>query len=162
MTTDLEVAARPAQSSDLPLLATIRQGQLDAVADHRGGGLLGEKDRAVNGPDSLTRLELASSDAEYELIVGTLDGYPFGYGLLAIEELSDGRTLGVIEDLVVEPDARDVGLGEEIMNAVVDRARARGCFGVDSRALPGDRETKNFFESFGLKARLLVVHRTLD
>lgn len=162
MTTDLEVAARPARSADLPFLATIRQGQFEAVADHRGGGLLGERDRAVNGSDSLARLELASSGEGYELVVGTLDGYPFGYGLLAVEELGDGRTLGVIEDLVVEPDARDVGLGEEIMNELVDRARARGCFGVDSRALPGDRETKNFFESFGLKARLLVVHRTLE
>ena len=28
-------------------------------------------------------------------------------------------------------------------------------------ALPGDRATKNFFESFGLKARLLTVHAPL-
>ncbi len=47
------------------------------------------------------------------------------------------------------------------MNAVVDEARTRNCFGIDALALPGDRETKNFFESFGLKARQLVVHRSL-
>ena len=38
-------------------------------------------------------------------------------------------------------------------------AAAQGCFGVDSLALPGDRHTKNFFESFGLVARAIVVHR---
>jgi hypothetical protein len=32
---------------------------------------------------------------------------------------------------------------------------------MDSLALPGDRATKNFFESFGLKARAIVVHRSL-
>ena len=48
------------------------------------------------------------------------------------------------------------------MNLVLDELRAAGCIGIDSRALPGDRETKNFFESFGLKARLLTVHRSFD
>ncbi len=45
-----------------------------------------------------------------------------------------------------------------MMNEVVASAKAAGCLGVDAVALPGDRNTKNFFESFGLKARLLVVH----
>jgi hypothetical protein len=38
---------------------------------------------------------------------------------------------------------------------------ARGCLGVDSTALPGARETKNFFEESGFTARLLVMHRRL-
>ena len=38
----------------------------------------------------------------------------------------------------------------------------QGCFGVDSLALPGDRHTKNFFESFGLVARAIIVHRSLS
>ena len=46
------------------------------------------------------------------------------------------------------------------MQALVDWCGARGCFGVDSLALPGDRHTKNFFESFGLVARAIVVHRS--
>ena len=39
--------------------------------------------------------------------------------------------------------------------------REKGCLGIDSVALPGDRATKNFFESFGLVARALRVHRPL-
>ena len=34
--------------------------------------------------------------------------------------------------------------------------------GVDATALPGDRLTKNFFESNGFTARLLIMHRRLD
>ena len=67
-----------------------------------------------------------------------------------------------IEDIYVDPGARAVGLGETLMNHLIDWCRARGCFGVDSLALPGDRDTKNFFESFGLVARAIVVHRPLS
>ena len=40
-------------------------------------------------------------------------------------------------------------------------ATAAGAIGVDALALPGDRATKNFFETFGLKARAIVVHLSL-
>jgi len=33
---------------------------------------------------------------------------------------------------------------------------------VQSTALPGDRATKNFFESQGMVARAILVHRWLD
>ena len=58
----------------------------------------------------------------------------------------------------VEPEAREVGLGEELLDAVIAWSRARGCSTLDAVALPGDRHTKNFFETFGMKARLLTVH----
>ena len=95
-------------------------------------------------------------------VVGTYDDVIFGYALAAFETLPDGRLLGRLDDLAVDADARGSGIGEAMMNLVISEMRAAGCLGVDSRALPGDRETKNFFESFGLKARLLVVHRAFD
>jgi hypothetical protein len=39
--------------------------------------------------------------------------------------------------------------------------RGGGCVGIDALALPGNRQTKNFFESFGFTARAIVVHRRL-
>ena len=48
------------------------------------------------------------------------------------------------------------------MDAMVVWCRERGCIGIDGLALPGNRETKNFFETFGLVARAIVVHRPLD
>ena len=47
------------------------------------------------------------------------------------------------------------------MDAVLAWAGEQGCVGVDALALPGDRATKNFFETFGLVARAIVVHRDL-
>jgi GNAT superfamily N-acetyltransferase len=85
-----------------------------------------------------------------------------GYATVRLELLADGGRLGVIEDLFVDPGCRQVGVGEVLMNHLLDWCRARGCFGVDSLALPGDRSTKNFFESFGLVARAIVVHKPLS
>ena len=81
--------------------------------------------------------------------------------MVRIEHLRDGSRLGVISDLFTLEGARGVSVGEEVMDALIAWAGEQGCFGVDSVALPGDRHTKNFFESFGLVARAIVVHRSL-
>jgi hypothetical protein len=41
-------------------------------------------------------------------------------------------------------------------------ARAHHCTGIDGFTLPGNRATKNFFETFGLTARAILVHRSLE
>ena len=53
----------------------------------------------------------------------------------------------------MEPEAREVGVGELLLDTVLRWAEARGCFGIDSIVLPGNRETKNFFETAGMVAR---------
>jgi len=78
-----------------------------------------------------------------------------------IEGLRSGRPLGVLSDIYVEPDGREVGVGEVLVDAVVAWCTERGCVGVDALALPGNRSTKNFFETFGFTARALVVHKAL-
>ncbi|HEY4377871.1 MAG TPA: GNAT family N-acetyltransferase, partial [Acidimicrobiales bacterium] len=100
------------------------------------------------------------ADGEQLVVVGTIDGAQLGYGIVRIESLHDGATVGRVTDLYVERDARGVGVGEAIMDALVAFARSRSCVGVDSIALPGDRHTKNFFERFGLTARAIIVHRS--
>ena len=93
---------------------------------------------------------------------GHLDGTVMGYGVAHVDELADGGHLGVVTDLYTEPGCRELGIGEMTMQTLVDWCAEQGCFGVDSLALPGDRHTKNFFESFGLVARAIVVHRSLS
>ena len=61
--------------------------------------------------------------------------------------------------------SRRVGLSEDRGQADIDAALAwctsRQATAVDAFALPGDRDTKNFFEMSGFTARLLVMHHKL-
>ncbi len=57
--------------------------------------------------------------------------------------------------------ARDVGVGEKLLDTVIDWSARRGATGVDVHVLPGMRTSKNFLEGSGFVARLLVMHRQL-
>jgi GNAT superfamily N-acetyltransferase len=75
--------------------------------------------------------------------------------------MGGGELVGSIEEIYVKPYARRLGVGRAIAVSLLEWCRARGCTGVDAKALPGSRAVKSFFESEGFTARLLVMHRTL-
>ena len=50
---------------------------------------------------------------------------------------------------------------EAMMLSLFDQAEKFAAFSIVSRALPGDRELKNFFERFKITARIIEVERKL-
>ena len=153
-------AARRATPDDLDRLVALLRQTHEVQGDARGGALWSQREgRPV---DDRASLAAALRDDQRAVVVGTVDDVVIGYGVVHAEPLRSGAVLAVVEDLWVEPDGRGVGVGEAIMDELVAWAEGRGCVGIDALALPGDRATKNFFESFGLKARAIVVHRPLD
>jgi GNAT superfamily N-acetyltransferase len=155
-----EEAARTAVDADIPQVAALAGAATTEKLGQKGGPLWARREGRPAPHEAALRSALDWPD--HEVAVGTLDGAVVGYGVVRTETLLDGGLLGVIEDIYVDPGARAVGVGETLMNHLIDWCRTRGCFGVDSLALPGDRDTKNFFESFGLVARAIVVHRPLS
>jgi GNAT superfamily N-acetyltransferase len=150
---------RPASEADLDRLEELAATARAELTGGKGGAVWARRDAR---PDPLRdSLAAALADPDQHVLVGTVDDAVLGYGLVRVEQLLDGGLLGVVEDLYVEPGGREVGIGEAVMDGLLDWCRARGCFGVDSLALPGDRHTKNFFESFGLVARAIIVHKPL-
>ena len=93
--------------------------------------------------------------------VGTIDDVVVGFTACHVEDLRDGRRLGVIDEIFVEEEARSVGVAEAMVLAAVEWFSSEGCAGIDAHALPGARATKNFFEENGFTARLLVMHKRL-
>lgn len=154
-----EEAWRPATAGDVPRLAELAAA---AVAGQRAqkGGEVWARTTARTEPYA-PRLEAEVAGADTHVLVGTLDGTVLGYGVARVDDLADGGRLGVVTDLYVEPEGREVGIGEALMDGLAAWCTEVGCFGIDSLALPGDRSTKNFFETFGLVARAIVVHRSL-
>jgi len=152
-------AARPATDADLPQLAELAEAACDELRPYRGGEVFTV---ARSGRPVAEELKLALNDPDQLLLAGTLDDVVLGYARVRTDVLPDGRRLGVVEDLFVLDEARSVGLGETLMDALLDWCRARGCRGVDAVALPGHRATKNFFEESGFTARLIVMYRSLE
>jgi GNAT superfamily N-acetyltransferase len=153
-------AARTAVEADIPQVVALAGAAAAEKLGQKGGALWARREARPAPQEAALRSALESP--EHEVAVGMLDRVVVGYGVVRAETLRDGGLLGVIEDIYVDPGARAVGVGETLMNHLIDWCYARGCFGVDSLALPGDRDTKNFFESFGLVARAIVVHRPLS
>jgi GNAT superfamily N-acetyltransferase len=148
---------RPAAPGDEELLGRLRRHAYAAVEAARGGPMYLERHVAA-----LPELRADWSDETRRVWLGGLEAAELGYVLAAVVPLASGATLGVIEGIYVEPDARACGIGELMTAVAIDWFRAIGCIGVEATALPGERATKNFFEEHGLKARLLTVYRSLD
>ena len=148
---------RPAGPGDENLLGRLRRHAFAAVEAARGGEMYRER-HAVAPP----ALRSDWSGETRRVWLGGLDGTELGYLLAAVVPLPSGARLGVIEGIYVEPDARSCGIGELMTSVAIDWFRAERCVGVEATALPGERETKNFFEEHGLKTRLLTVYRSLE
>jgi GNAT superfamily N-acetyltransferase len=151
---------RPATESDLPRLTELARSAIAELSIQKGGTVWQRHAARVEPVDTGLQADLA--DDATQVLAGTYADAVVGYAVTTAEVLADQGTLAVVRDLYVEPDARGVGVGAALMEAVLAWAGERGCVGVDALALPGSRETKNFFESFGLVARAIVVHRDLQ
>lgn len=152
--------ARSATPDDVEVLAALARHAVAELRTQRGGEVWARREaRAEPFEDAL---DAAIADPTHLVLVGALDGTVVGYAVVHLEQLRDERPIAVVDDLYVLPDARSVGLGETMMDAVLAWARANRCTGVDAFTLPGNRETKNFFETFGLTARAILVHRSLE
>jgi GNAT superfamily N-acetyltransferase len=152
-------AARPATAADLDRLVELSAAAVAEQVDERGGSVWAVREARAQPAAASFRHDL--EDADCIVLAGTIDDAVLGYAAARTEVLRDGRVLGVLSDIYVEPEARAVGVGEVLVDAVLMWCTERGCSGVDGLALPGNRSTKNFFETFGFTARALIVHRPL-
>ena len=152
--------ARRATIADLPELEQLAREAIDELLPTRGGALwaqtLGRHEPMAEG------FQIDLTDPGRLVVVGCVDDVIVGYGMVRLQGLPDGRPLGVVDDLFTHPEARGIGVGEVMMDLLVAWCREHHCTGIDAVALPGNRHTKNFFETFGLTARAIVVHRSLE
>lgn len=176
--------ARPVRAEDLAQCRRLLQSALDAAVHLRGGpqalaslarahparagepgahaegGATGATTAKHSIPDAAALLESWTDDTAHHVLVGTVEDEVVGIGAGHCEH-RPGGTLGIVDWVYVEPEARGVGVGAAMADALLAWFAAQGCTGVDALALPGDRESKQLFESLGLSARLLILHRRL-
>ena len=151
--------ARAATSDDLDTIVALARALRAELRELRGGALWEIREARAEPLSSAFEHLLSRADAC--VAIGTIDGTPVGFGVVELEALRDGTTLGVISELFVDAGARDVGVGESIAERLIEFCQSAGCVGIDATALPGHREAKNFFERSGFTARRLTMHRRL-
>lgn len=154
-------AARAAHPDDVGAITDLARTAVGELGLLRGGPVWQLQDARVEPIEASVAADVALDRSQGLAVVGTIDGTIVGYGVSRLATLADGSVLAEVSDLYVDPGARGVGLGEAMMDLLVAHAVEAGAIGIDALALPGDRSTKNFFETFGLKARAIVVHRSL-
>lgn len=137
------LSSRVASFADHDSVEALRAEARSSLAEHRGGAALLEE----------TPLSRSGSELVY---LGSIGEQPVGY--LVVEM---GGSTATISELFVLPEARHVGMGHALLESAMDSARSSGCDCIDAAALPGDRQTKNFFEDHGLVARKIVVQSKL-
>lgn len=100
------------------------------------------------------------SNSPRRVWLGGLAQVELGYLLAAVVSIPSGAKLGVVEGIYVEPAGRGCGVGGAMLGIALEWFGRLGCVGVEAVALPGQRDTKNFFEENGLTARMLTVYRS--
>ncbi|MCU1503829.1 MAG: hypothetical protein JWM12_3183 [Ilumatobacteraceae bacterium] len=146
----MDEQVRPATVADAPALAQLEREAREALIEQRGGPqLLAEQPPVADWAELIER-----TDAE--VYVGAIDGV-----ILALLEVAYLGEVAVVRQVYVEPEARELGLGDWMLAAAMDAARGRGCSAVEGTALPGDRNTKNLYERAGVTARKITVWKRL-
>ena len=151
------ISARTATPDDiedlLPLYRALEAEQTELRAMWRlADGLPEPTDTAFKG---------ILDDDQSILVIGELDGVPLGFAWAQLTDLlpqAEGSRVVVVRLIHTEIEARGVGIGEAMVDAVFDHFRPQGITKYDARVSPGHRNAKNFFESHGFKARLITMH----
>lgn len=136
----MELVVRPAGPDDGHSIDALCESARREARTKKGGPALVDRDAGAVGEGWLA----------------LLGGVPVGLAVLDV----DG-TVASLRVLFTDPDARGIGVGHALLDAVRSAAAARGCTRLDSVALPGDRDTKNFFEAHDMVARALIVSSQL-
>lgn len=148
----MDEIVRGAQSADLDDLARLETMARSGIVGVRGGDLrLQECDPIVDWPALLV------SDGTV-VLVGTIDDHVVAFMVLVMDVRRDR---GFVSHVYVELEARELGLGDTMVEHALEAVEAAGLSGIEAVALPGDRETKNLFERAGMKARKLTVYKSL-
>ena len=141
---------RRAELADAAQLADLEAAARHRLIDQRGGAALLAEQPAVG--DWVPAIE----DNARWIGVGELDGFVVGYLELAVT-----GDIAVVRQVYVEPDARELGFGDALLEAARQEAQRHGCSALEGFALPGDRETKNLYERAGITARKIIVSTRL-
>jgi ribosomal protein S18 acetylase RimI-like enzyme len=103
--------------------------------------------RAMLGHEAITQF-VARDDGGAIVGVSTLAVFPIPTG-----------TRAWIEDVIVDEASSGQGIGAQLTQAMLDRARALGCVSVDLTSRPSREAANHLYEKLGFQTRATNVYR---
>ncbi len=156
----LKESSRLASIDDLEILIFLRKEAISEVKNKRGGKVMLNLDSFSD--ESSENFSYWFNSSDHCIFTGLFGAAVVAYGVLEFSTTNDNQIIASIKEIFVLKDARSVGVGESVIESMIKEAIEHDAVGIDSFALPGDRETKNFFETQGMVARLIHVYRPLE
>lgn len=154
-TTMTAIEFRPARDADLEAILGLLAD--DEIARSRGGFV----EQAT--PGVVAAFAEIQADANHELLVGVRAG-----DVIASLQLSflpglsrDGMRRALVEAVRVRADLRGQGIGEQLMAAAMDRARARGCGMIQLTTDLRRTAAHRFYTRLGFEASHAGMKRAL-
>ena len=138
----------------------LRKEAISELKNKRGGEVLLNMESFSE--DSVEKFSYWFNSTDHRVFAGLFGDAIVAYGILEFSNTNDNQRIASIKEIFVLKDARSVGVGESLISLMTHEASEHNAVGIDSFALPGDRETKNFFETQGMVARLIHVYRRLE
>lgn len=102
----------------------------------------------------------ALDDGRSALAAYDADGAPLGFAIVAWEE-TPRRKFAVLEDMVVAPAARSLGIGSKLLGEVEQRAAARGVDWLFLESGVRNQRAHSFFERHGFATTSHVFAKRL-
>ena len=130
---------RIARKEDLPAILDLYRRGLDGMA---------------LGPDEAEAMfERFRLYPDYHIHVAEKDDRIEGtFSLMIMDNLGHcGTPLGILEDVVVDPDLHGQGIGRAMMEHALDICRDRGCYKLMLSSHLGRRDAHAFYEALGFE-----------
>ncbi len=105
--------------------------------------------------DDVARL---TSDPDVTLFVATIDGVIVGTLTLVVFAIPSGHRAW-IEDVIVDTDARGLGIGAALTLAAIDEGRRRGVRTIDLTSRPSREAANALYRKLGFETRDTNVYR---
>lgn len=137
----------------IEIATTLTPAIVDAMAR-----LVPQLSRSNPPPTTAELSELVESPCTDLFLALADDGTIVGTSTLVTFRIPTG-VRGWIEDVVVDEGAARQGIGRALTEAMVDRARERGCITVDLTSRPSREAANRLYEGAGFVARTTNVYR---
>ena len=140
----IDPVVRDAERCDVPELVWLETTAREHLPGQRGGDLW-----LARHPAQSPRW---SSVDTGDVVVGVIDEVSVGYLRFHVVD-----AVLHVDDVFVHPGAREVGFGDALLAAAIERGVERGAGRIEAEALPGDRETKNLYERAAITAKRIIL-----